>query len=390
MIQTWAMLVDAYRELNAKKLFWITLLISGLVVAAFAMVGLTEKGIKVIVWDIPVPMFNTTTIEPATFYKLIFSNLGIGFWLSWGATILAIISTASIFPDFVSSGSIELTLSKPISRLRLFLTKYATGLLFVTLQVAMFSLASFLVIGLRGGAWLPQVFWAVPIVVLFFSYLFSICTLVGLVTRSTIAALLVTVIMWLFFFGLNATDAVFVQLREQAVLREKALVTRVDNLEKRAAQRVREKRQAALDLDPAATPRPDDPVTPEDLDADNPRLPAQRQKLADERESVAKWSKWSRLFVGIKTPLPKTAETIEVLERVLISEAELARFRAPGDEEEFNVGERDDVRISGREMRQSTEKALKSRSLWWVMGTSAGFEAVVLLIAGWIFCRRDF
>lgn len=44
MRQTWAILFDAYRELNAKKLFWITLALSGLVVVAFAMVSLTPKG----------------------------------------------------------------------------------------------------------------------------------------------------------------------------------------------------------------------------------------------------------------------------------------------------------------------------------------------------------
>lgn len=390
MIQTWAMLVDAYRELNAKKLFWITLMLSGLVVAAFAMVGLTDKGIKVIAWDIPVPMFNKTTMEPATFYKLVFSNLGIGVWLSWGATILALVSTAAIFPDFVSSGSIELTLSKPISRLRLFITKYATGLLFVTLQVGVFSLASFLVIGIRGGAWIPQLFWAVPIVVLFFSYLFCICVLIGLTTRSTIAALLVTILLWLFFFGLNATDAIFVQLRENSTLREKSLTTRVENLEKRASTRIREKRQAAIDADPGATPAANAPITRDDLEKENKLLPAQWQRLTDERENVARWTKWSRIFYTIKTPLPKTAETIDVLERVLISEAELAKFRAPGDDDEVAIGEQDDVRVSGREIRQSTEKALKSRSLSWVIGSSAGFEFVVLAIAGWIFCRRDF
>ncbi|CAG0949561.1 hypothetical protein PHYC_00119 [Phycisphaerales bacterium] len=390
MIQTWAMLVDAYRELNAKKLFWITLILSGMVVTAFAMVGLTDKGIKVLVWDIPVPMFNKSMIEPATFYKLIFSNLGIGFWLSWGATILALISTAGIFPDFVSSGSIELTLSKPISRLRLFLTKYATGLLFVTLQVGVFSLASFMIIGIRGGAWIPKVFLAVPIVVLFFSYLFCICTLVGLVTRSTIAALLVTVLLWLFFFGLNATDAVFVQLRENSTLREKSIATRVENLEKRATGRILEKRQAAVDVDPSATPAADAPVTREDLEAENRLLPAQWKKLADERESVATWTKWSRIFYSIKTPLPKTAETIDVLQRVLISESEMSKFRAPGDDDEVAIGEQDEVRVSGREIRQSTERAMKSRSLNWVIGTSVGFELVILSIAGWVFCRRDF
>jgi hypothetical protein len=33
---------------------------------------------------------------------------------------------------------------------------------------------------------------------------------------------------------------------------------------------------------------------------------------------------------------------------------------------------------------------LRSRSVWWVVGTSLAFEAIVLLIAAWIFCRRDY
>ena len=32
----------------------------------------------------------------------------------------------------------------------------------------------------------------------------------------------------------------------------------------------------------------------------------------------------------------------------------------------------------------------RSRSLGWVVGTSLGFEAAVLALSAWIFCRRDF
>lgn len=384
MIQTWAMLVDAYRELNAKRLFWITLVLSGLVVAAFASVGLTPTGLQVLWFDIPVKVFNSTIIEPATFYKLVFANLGIKFWLAWGATILALISTAGIFPDFVSSGSIELTLSKPISRLRLYLTKYLTGLLFVTLQVGVFSLAAFMVIGIRGGAWLPGLFWAVPIIVLFFSYLFSICALVGLMTRSTIAALLVTVLAWLLFFGLHATDTVFVSLRENSTLRAQTLERRIERLEKSASERVIEKRQDAADDGVEVSKA----VTPAEIDAQNPRLAEQRTKLENERVQTARWAKWSRIFYAIKTPLPKTRETIDVLERVLITEAEMARFRP--DDEETTLGEADDVRVNHREINTAIAGEFRGRSLGWILGTSAAFEAFILAIGAWIFCRRDF
>ena len=145
-------------------------------------------------------------ISPAVFYKQMFVYGGIGFWLSWLATILALISTAGIFPDLISSGVIDLFVSKPIGRLRLFVTEYAAGLLFVTLQVTIFSLGSFLVIGLRGGVWEPGLFVAVPVVVCFFSYLFSVCTLLGILTRSTVAALLLTLLFWLFVYGTGAAE----------------------------------------------------------------------------------------------------------------------------------------------------------------------------------------
>ena len=40
--------------------------------------------------------------------------------------------------------------------------------------------------------------------------------------------------------------------------------------------------------------------------------------------------------------------------------------------------------------RSDPQEALNQRPLWWIIGTSLGFEAVILGIACWIFCRRDF
>ena len=92
MTQTLAIFLDAYRELNARKLFWITLILSGVVVLAFAMIGINEKGLRLIVWDVTFPL-NTTIMSREVFYKTLFVNLGIAFWLAWLATILALVST---------------------------------------------------------------------------------------------------------------------------------------------------------------------------------------------------------------------------------------------------------------------------------------------------------
>jgi ABC-type transport system involved in multi-copper enzyme maturation permease subunit len=206
MTQTGAVFLDAYRSLNAKKMFWVVLSISALAVVMFAFVGIDAEGFKIAIWHFDSNVFNTENVEPAVFYKFIFAEYGVSLWLTWLATILALVSTAGIFPDLINSGSITMLISKPIGRLRLFVLQYLAGLLFVTLQVTVFSLASFLVIGLRGGAWEPGLFMAVPLVVCFFSYLFAACVLVGVATRSTLAALLLTLLFWFFVFAVGTAE----------------------------------------------------------------------------------------------------------------------------------------------------------------------------------------
>src|SRR5262245_59366793 len=187
--QTLAIFLDSYRELNARRMFWIVLLLSALAVGSFATLGATNDGLTIL-W-FKVPGFG---LPPAIFYRQLFITIIIGFWLTWAATILALISTASIFPDFMAGGTIDLYLSRPISRLRLFFTKYIAALLFVFLQVLIFCIGSYFILGLRGHFWRPGIFWAVPIVLCFYSYLFSVCVLIGIVTRSTLAALLLTIL----------------------------------------------------------------------------------------------------------------------------------------------------------------------------------------------------
>ena len=206
MIQTIALIIDAYRDLNARKLFWITMILSGVVMVAFAFLGVSEPNLTFAKWH-----FDMTPLPASVVYKTVFSYAVIGVWLSWAAIILALVSTAGLYPDLISGGTIDLYLSKPIGRLRLFLTKYFTGLLFVTLSSG-FSLFHWHMLSFSAGGaheWLPSLFLAIPIVVCLFSYLFAFCVFLGVWTRSTIAALLLTVLLWLFLWGIQTADNVF-------------------------------------------------------------------------------------------------------------------------------------------------------------------------------------
>ena len=381
MTQTLAIFHDAYRELNAKKLFWFVLIISGIVVIAFAGTGINERGITLFGIEFQMEV-NTSIISKAMWYKTLFSQLGIGFWLTWCAMTLALVSTASIVPEFIAGGSIDLYLSRPISRIRLFLTKYVSGLLFVGLQVGVFALACFLVIGVRGGAWEPKVFLAIPLVLLVFSYLFCICVLFGLITRSAITSLLLTMLVWLLIFGVDLAEKSALSAKIAGEIETTAYTNMFDYKDKQIG--LAKERLATGDAN---------------AKGDIVRLQSERKTLEEKKRTTdpgrRNWAVAERLLVGAKTFFPKTSETNSLIDRWMKITDEIGEERAERRQERRarwipDFGDRTKVALNDPEVARETAAVLRDRPVSWVMGTSVAFEMVVLGISAWIFCRRDF
>jgi ABC-type transport system involved in multi-copper enzyme maturation permease subunit len=386
LTQTWALLVDAYRELNARKLFWITLLLSLLVVLAFAFIGINERGVTIFTAEFP-GAWNTNFIPKATFYKFVFTQIAIPWWLGFIASILALISVCSVFPDFISGGSIDLYLSKPVGRLRLFLTKYLTSLLFVALQVLVFAAASFLLIGIKSGAWEFGIFLAVPLVTLFFSYLFCVCVLMGVVTRSALASLLVTILFWLGVFSVHTSEATLLVFK--------------------ASAEVQLQKQEELIRYYEGVIAKNDELAPGSTTANSgwqTQLANARDELPKIRKNVDQLSWWHALLWRIKAPLPKTAETVDLMGRWLVEDEPLmAADRESRQKREARRAERRTT-IGGAATQPTKAEfdpedhavverigeEMNARTAAYILGTSLGFEAVILGLAAWIFVRRDF
>jgi hypothetical protein len=264
-----------------------------------------------------------------------------------GAVLLGLVSTAGIFPDLISSGSIDLYVSRPISRWRLFLTEYAGGLVFVALQVTVFSAASFLVIGFRGGSWEAGVFLAIPLVTCIFSFLFSLCVLLGIATRSTVAALLLTLMFWLMLFGLSVTDDFILSIKTM-----KKHGVDVFNVQADGSGRARAR-------------------------IGNPGPRASPEAASQPPAESSGWETAYRVVHGFRTVVPKTAETADLMNRWLLHAAHLER--RPGVQP-------DRVYAAQKELVET----INSQPASWILGTSLAFEAVVLACAAWIFSRRDF
>jgi hypothetical protein len=368
--QTIALFIDAYRDLNARKLFWITLILSGVFIAAFALLGADPKGFHLLWfhWDMPMARY---------LYKQIFSYLVVGLWLTFVSATLALVSTAGIFPDLISTGAIDLYLSKPLSRPRLFLTKYMSGLLFVTLQVALVAVGGFILLGVRGGEWKPGLLLAIPIVVCFFSYLFAISVFLGILTRSSIAALLLAVLCWGFFWAVHKTD----QFLSKELASQDYLANYYRDEIHSADARLGELH---------ASTRPADRMAVVDL---TEQRASDQERLETVEAGLPATRRTHRIVYAIYSAVPKTTETTDVLDRTLFSNDEVAE----GDEKTTSMfvrstGNRDfdAQRNAAMQGEAGYHREIRGRSLFWIIGTSLTFEAVVLLLAGWVFCRRDY
>lgn len=395
--QTTAIFIDAYRESNARKMFWISLIISGMVVGVFALIGFDDEGFSVGWKHFKNNWLNTRQVDKATLYQGMFVEFGVNWWLTWIAVFLALLSTAGVFPEFISGGTIDLYLSKPIARLRLFLTKYLASLMFVALQVTVFCIASFLVIGTRGGVWAPGIFVAIPLVLMFFSFLYCVCVLVGVLTGSTLAALLLTILFWFGLWAIHSAEVLLLTLRTS----QRIEVVDLDRQVEIAQRQVNElTAQLVATSQPATQPvteRASQPGTAPlraaaafvEARLDAARSTLQRATRERAEMSTDTFTAWHRLAYAVKWPLPKTSETYKLIERALYRSIGMPEEPPPADPTQEPRGFFRNPQLQRRAAIE-TEKAMRDRSLGYVLGTSIGFEAVVLALTAWIFCRRDF
>lgn len=371
--QSAALLLDAYRQLNSQKLFWLAMCISLLLVIAFAATGINEAGISIFGYTFE-GAWNTALIKREVFYKYLFASLGVPLWLAWGATILALVSTASMFPDMLTSGSIDLYLSKPISRLRLLLTRFIAGLMFVGLQVAVFTVASFFVIGIRGNSWEFGLLLAIPAVLVFFSYLFCVCTVIGLITRSTIASLLVTLLAWFACFCIEGAEQGILLGRVVSEQRVIALKKDINNWNRRLA---------VLE----ALPEGQRTYTP--YSSFKFQRDLLQKQLTDVEAILPRWQLAHNISYGLYLVTPKTSATISLVQRELIKAADLPSMQEErrGPQQRRPVG---GIMPNSPVVIDELRHINNGRSSFMVVGTSLVSVGILLGIGCLWFMRKDF
>jgi ABC-type transport system involved in multi-copper enzyme maturation permease subunit len=125
--------------------------------------------------------------------KSIVQQAEVGFLkISWSLIIFfSLISTASFIPSMLEKGTIDLLISKPLSRSTILISKYLGAVLFVFLSMVFLMGSIWLILSLKSGYWDPTFLLSIFSLTFAFAVMYSIVVLVGLTTQSTIVAILV-------------------------------------------------------------------------------------------------------------------------------------------------------------------------------------------------------
>lgn len=339
MTQIITILLDSLRMLLARKLFWVSFTLTAMVGVAYLSTSLTENGMSVFFgWkEIDNDLFRKGTEEGEWFYVTLFTTYITRFWLGSGAIFLALISTVSVFPEFTKGGAIEISLSKPVSRVKLFLTKYIGCLFFVALQSSLLAGLVFWAIGRELGYWNWSVFWVIPIITFAFSLIHCVQVLMGILTRSSLASLLTGICFWMLVWLVQVTER---NLYEYGFAMAEENIT---------------------------------------LDITTGQI-ADSEKQEDDSSAQDIYKMVNR----VAAPLPKVRDVTLYLDQ-------LVTFRDSGSIlEQIDLSEpKGEMNLHDKSQR--VKRRVKERhSASYIFLSSLGFEVVILGLACWIFARKDY
>ena len=378
-----AMLIDTWRELTSRFLFWIVLAISAFIVLLLTSVGFDETGIS-LWWGLSHSehdLLRRGTRNLNVVYRAFFSDVLVGFWLTYAATFLGLISTASVFPDVLSGGGVDMLLAKPRRRASIFMAKFVASLLFAAVPVTLVCLGVLLSMRMALGVWEFEILSALPYVLLFYSSLFAVCVLVGTITRSALASLLLTVVIWGLFLAASAVESTAGFAYDQ-IQEDIERVQNGDEVPKNKRRRRGPPRAVQVEME-------EDEFDQTSLEESAFDRAARLESL---EEFAANAALTERIASAIRWPLPKGVEIIDLMRERITPEDDPNFFIAFGmtmSGQPIELAE-----TVGSLADQVTDNILSARKVRrsnrYVIGTTVLFQAITLGLAiGW-FTRRDY
>ena len=115
-------------------------------------------------------------------------------------TFLAIFATAHLVPRMQEKGTIDLYLSRPVSRVKLILSRYVAGLILAGSNVLYLITSIWMIVAWKTHVFHPRFFLAGAVILFLIATLLAFAFLIGVITSSTAVSIMAT--YGIFFFGI--------------------------------------------------------------------------------------------------------------------------------------------------------------------------------------------
>jgi len=142
--------------------------------------------------------------------------LGLSFAL---ILFFSLISASSFITSMVDKGTIDMLISKPVSRFKILTAKYIGAILFVGASIVFLIGSIWLILSIKSGYWDPAFLSSIITLTAAFAIMYSISVFIGLTTQSSIISILVNFFLIFVFCPLLSAreQVIFTFVKSDAV-----------------------------------------------------------------------------------------------------------------------------------------------------------------------------
>ena len=176
MIRFWAIIENTFREGIAKKTI-ITLFVLNTIIIGIFLLALNVAGDVMLMFG---QRINGVADEVLRRFEA-----GVTGFFYQVAIFIGIFAVAAFYPSMQEKGTIDLLLSRPMSRFSVYTAKFLGCMIVVALVVSYLVLGTWAVFWLKTGIAHPEYVATIPIFLLIFTAFMAFIALVGVISRST-------------------------------------------------------------------------------------------------------------------------------------------------------------------------------------------------------------
>ncbi len=212
VLKLWAIIGFTFRESFAKKTF-IAFFILSTIVHLFFIFALNVDLVDGALAMVKILGQDVNQTQSIDVEKMIITVQSVISTVVFsGGIFLSIFATANLVPTMIEKGSIELLISKPLSRPMIFIGRFLGAQLIMIFNVIYLIFGTWLILSLKTSFWHLPYLYSIPMVITAFAIMYALISFVGVTTKSAGVSVMVAYAVLFFSPFLVQKDKIYALL----------------------------------------------------------------------------------------------------------------------------------------------------------------------------------